>query len=264
MAEIRQSKVPVTNPGLVQAMEAMKQERTPKTELTFINHMKAARFLVPANIRQVQKAEANEDGTVVLKDVPEVQILLFNNKNGQKFLPLFTDPVEARKWEGFQDHQMFAFSFQDLCRFCETNKNETLEGVVVDPYGHNVIINVDTIQRMRETENIAPGTKVQIGDYKEEPKPLLDALLAHLPSEAGIVKAYLRVMKREDKPAPNFLLIVELDKSIITNSDELRAAFDKIAETAKPQLRGAELAIVPSDSNFGVAALRNAVPFYEK
>ncbi len=264
MAEIRQSKVPVTNPGLVQAMEAMKQERTPKTELTFINHMKAARFLVPANIRQVQKAEANEDGTVVLKDVPEVQILLFNNKENQKFLPLFTDPVEARKWEGFSDHQMFAFSFQDLCRFCETHNAETLVGVVVNPYGHNIIINTDTIQRMRDTENIAPGTKVQIGDYKEEPQPLLNTLLSHLSGENGFVKAYLRVMKREDKPNPNFLLILEIDKSVITNSDELRAAFDKIAAVAKPHLRGAELAIVPSDSNFGVAALRNAVPFFER
>ena len=44
MAEIKQSQQPITNPALVQAMDAMKQERNQKTEITFVNHVKAARL----------------------------------------------------------------------------------------------------------------------------------------------------------------------------------------------------------------------------
>ncbi|MBQ9694880.1 MAG: SseB family protein [Oscillospiraceae bacterium] len=64
MAEITRSQQPITNPALVEAMDAMKAERTPVTESRFVNTLKAARFLVPANITSSQKAVQNEDGTV--------------------------------------------------------------------------------------------------------------------------------------------------------------------------------------------------------
>ena len=83
MPEIKRSNAPILNPELVQAMDAMKQERNQRTEVAFVNLMKGARFLCPANINTVQKAVANPDGTVELKDQPQIQFILFNNNEPQ-------------------------------------------------------------------------------------------------------------------------------------------------------------------------------------
>lgn len=262
MAEIKQSQQPITNPALVQAMDAMKQERNQKNEVTFVNHLKVARFLVPANVESVQQAQANEDGTVELKDQPKVSFILFNNSEGEKYFPLFTDIAEIRKWEDFSKHQLAAISYRDLCQFFQRNPEHGITGAVVNPFGQNIMVPVESLFRIINTEAIAPGTQIQIGTLKEEPTELLEALKPYLAEKESINKAYLRVMKREDKPNPNFLLVVDTDTSVGENA--LKELFDGIAAAAKPHLRNVELAIVPTRNRFGQAALRDAVPFYEK
>lgn len=264
LPEIKRSNVPITNPNLVQAMDAMKQERNNVTEVRFVNAMKGARFLVPANVNQVQNAVANEDGTVELKDQPQIQFILFNNSDGKRYFPLFTDSQQLEKWGEAGQHQRAALSFPDICHFLQ-NPPQGIEiaGVVINAYEQNVLIPMDSIIKMAHTEALTPGTKIQIGTLKEEPTELLDALKPFLQENGIVEKAYLRVMKREDKENANFLLVLDFDVAQI-GDDGVKTLFDSIAEVARPHLRGVELAIVPAQSNFGQAALRDAVPFYEK
>jgi hypothetical protein len=70
-------------------------------------------------------------------------------------------------------------------------------------------------------------------------------------------------MKREDKQNANFLLVLDFDVASV-GENGVKELFDGVAEVARPQLRGVELAIVPASNNFGAAALRDAVPFYER
>lgn len=261
MAEIKQNQQPVTNPALVQAMDAMKQERNQKNEITFVNHLKVSRFLVPANVESVQQAQANQDGTVELKEQPKISFILFNNNEGQKFFPLFTDIAEVRKWGDSSKHQLAAISYRDLCQFFQKNPDNSISGAVVNPFGQNIMIPVESMLRIINTEAIAPGTQIQIGTLKEEPTELLEALKPYFDTKESINKAYLRVMKREDKPNPNFLLVIDTTTTGETNLKEL---FDGIATVARPHLRGVELAIVPTANRFGQSALRDAIPFYEK
>lgn len=261
MAEIRQNQEPITNPALVQAMDAMKQERNQKTEVTFVNHLKEARFLIPANVETTQQAQADANGNVQLVDQPKISFILFNNAEGKKYFPLFTDITEVRKWPESKSHQLAAMTYRDMCQFFENNPNGDVTGAVVNPFGQNIMIPLESVLRIRNTEAIAPGTQIQIGTLKEEPTELLDALRPYLAEQASINKAYLRVMKREDKPNPNFLLVIDTD---IASETEIKPLFDGIAAVAKPHLRNVELAIVPTRNNFGQAALRGAVPFYEK
>lgn len=264
MPEIKRSNVPITNPDLVQAMDAMKQERNNVTEVRFVNAMKAARFLVPANVNQVQNAVANEDGTVELKDQPQIQFILFNNNDGKRYFPLFTDAPQLEKWGESAEHQRAALSFPDICHFLQ-NPPQGIEiaGVVINAYEQNVLIPADSVIKMFHTEALTPGTKIQIGTLKEEPTELLDAIRPFLEEKGNVDKAYLRVMKREDKENANFLLVLDIDVAAL-GEDGVKALFDSLAEVARPHLRGVELAIVPAASNFGQAALKDAVPFYEK
>ncbi len=262
LAEIKQSQQPITNPALVQAMDAMKQERNQKTEITFVNHVKAARFLVPANIQSEQQAKADANGNVQLVEQPKISFVLFNNAEGQKYFPLFTDIAELRKWQESSKHQLAALSYKDLCEFLRRNPENEIFGAVINPFGQNIMMPLESLFRIQNTEAIAPGTQIQIGTLKEEPTELLDALRPYLATKPEINKAYLRVMKREDKPNPNFLLVIDTDVSGGENA--IKELFDGIAQTAKPHLRNVELAIVPTANKFGEAALRDAVPFYEK
>ncbi|MDE5768458.1 MAG: enhanced serine sensitivity protein SseB [Oscillospiraceae bacterium] len=262
MAEMKQSQQPITNPALVQAMDAMKQERNQKNEITFVNHLKVARFLVPANVESVQRAQANPDGTVELKDQPKVSFILFNNSQGEKYFPLFTDIAEIRKWEDMTKHQLAAISYRDLCKFFQDTREHGIAGAVVNPFGQNIMIPVESLQKIISTEAIAPGTQIQIGTLKEQPTELLDVLKADFAGKEQINKAYLRVMKREDKPAANFLLVIDADPTM--DDAAIKTLFDGIAAVARPHLRNVELAIVPTANRFGQAALRDAVPFYEK
>ncbi len=268
LAEIKRSQAPITNPMLVQAMDAMKQERTSKTESAFVNILKSSRFLVPANIDTVQAAQANPDGTVELKDQQQVKFVLFSSQTGEKYFPLFTDIAEVNKWPDRANHQLAAITYSDLCQFFKKEMNNPqrandITGIVINPYTQNVMVPSDSMMRILSTEALAPGTKIQIGELKEKPQELLDALTPFLEEQEDIEKAYLRIMKREDKPNPNFLLILDIDVPKLGN-DGIKALFDGVAEVAKPHLRGVELAIVPASNSFGVAALRDAVPFYEK
>ncbi len=260
MAEIKQSQKPITNPALVQAMDAMKQERNQKTEVTFVNHLKAARFLVPANIKTVQNAQANSDGTVELKEQPQISFVLFNDSEKKKFFPLFTDIAELRKWKESNQHQLAALSYRDLCEFLKRNPENEIAGAVVNPYGQNIMIPLASLHRILNTEAIAPGTQIQIGTLKEDPIELLDVLKEYLATKPEVNKAYLRVMKREDKPNPNFLLLIDTS---VSEETQVRELFNGISQAAKPHLRGVELAIAPTTNRFGEAALRDAVPFYE-
>lgn len=266
MAEIRKSQTPITNPQLVQAMDAMKQDRNQKTEALFVNTLKISRFLVPANVDTVQQAQANPDGTVELKDQPQIKFVLFSNQNDEKFFPLFTDAAEVQKWEEHSKHQLAAITYSDLCQFFRREQENAtasnLIGIVINPYGQNIMIPTDSMLRIMSTEALAPGTKIQIGDFKEQPQELLDVIKEHLKGQDSVAKAYLRVMKREDKPNPNFLLVLDIDVEALGN-DGVKQLFDGIADAAKPHLRGVELAIVPASANFGAAALRDAKPFYE-
>lgn len=261
MAEQKNVQAPITNPVLVKAMDAMKEARTQQTEIAFVNALKTARFFVPANINKVQAASANEDGTVELKEQPQIRFLLFNNKEGQKFFPLFTDIEEYRKWNKHQEQQVAAISFRDLCQIIQKNPNPDASGAVVNPFGQNIMIPTETLFRVMNTEALAPGTKIQIGTLKEEPTELLDGIKAHLSDVPEVKAAYLRVMKREDKEKPNFLIVVDVDA---TEEAEIKRVFDGIAEAAKPNLRGVELAIVPASNQFGATALKDAEPFYVK
>ncbi len=263
MAEQKTNQAPITNPALVKAMDEMKANRGPQTELAFVNAMKGARFLAPANVNKVQAAQANEDGTVELKEKPEVRFMLFNNKEGKKFFPLFTDIEEYRKWDKHQDTQLAALTLRDLCVIMQRNPNPDGVGAVVNPFGQNIMVPTETLYRMNTTEAMAPGTKIQIGTLKEEPTELVDAIKEHAATDARINAIHLRVMKREDKEKPNFLLVVDIDRE----SDQATAKeiFDGIANAAKTHLRGVELAIVPIFNQLGEAALKDATPaFYTK
>lgn len=262
MAEQNNNQKPIENPALEQAIENMKKDRTPQSETAFVSALRPAKFYVPANIKKVQQANTNPDGTVELVEQPQIGFILFNNQDNKRYFPLFTHIDEYNKWPEHEKHQLAGVTFKDICNIMRKNNDPNVMGAVINPFSHNVMIPSETMYRILNTDSIAPGTKIQIGTLKEEPTPLLEGVRPYLESQPLINKVYLRVMKRDDKEQPNFLFVVDLPDTL--TEAELKEVFDGLAEAAKPNLRGVELAIVPTFARLGVQALQGAEPFYEK
>ncbi len=260
--KMTRSREPITNPALINAINEMKKERTPQTEGAFIGAVKAARFLIPANIQEEQVAQANAEGNIELTKQPKVNFLLFNNQEGKKYFPLFTDMEEYQKWPDCKKYQLAGLSYRDFCNMLHTTNNPEVMGAVINPFSQNVMVPMETLFRIEKSDPITPGTKIQIGTLKEEPTPLLDGMIPYLETQESINAVYLRVMKREDKEQPNFLFVVDMDKTL--DEAAVKQVFDGLAEAAKPNMRGVELAIVPAHNQFGMAALKEAKPFYVK
>ncbi len=272
MAEITQTQqAPITNPALVQAMENLKANNTPGNEQLFVQALRTARFYVPAEVNKIQAAEANPDGTVELKDKPQIKFMLFNNSEGKKFFPLFTDMDEFHKWEGRQEKQQLAvLPFRELANIIKKNPAPDSVGIVVNPFGHNVMVPNDSVARMADTQGIPANSRIRLGFLNEEPTDLLNALREHMTSVEVIEAAHLRVMQREDAQRPNLLLIVDLGSDEPDTASQ-KAIFDEIAAVARGQmtgkLQGWELAIVPLSNQLGQAGLKaqpDAAPFYSK
>ncbi len=266
MAEQNNNQKPIVNPTLVQAIENMKAKNDSASQQIFAVEMKNARFIAPINVKSVQQAKANEDGTVELTEQPQLNFIMFNNQDQKMYLPIFTDDEEFSKWNDHKNHKKAALSYNDLCHIIRQNNNPDVVGAVINAFSHNILIPSETlfkIQELRPTPKpIAPGTKIQIGTLKEEPTPLLDGVRPYLESQSVINKVYLRVMKREDMEHPNFLFVVDIPNTL--SEAELKTLFDGLAEAARPNLRNVELAIVPMNSKFGAEAIKGATPFYEK
>lgn len=262
--EIKMTQRPVTNPFLVEKMEAFMKERNQKTEVAFINALKTARFLIPASVDKVQQARAAADGSVSLVDQPQVRFRLFSAKDGNKFFPLFTDPEEYKKWNDSSNHNLVVVRFAQLCAVMEKDAGAAAAGCVINPFSHNQLLSKELMLHALRTEAIAPGTQIKLGMLTKEPTELLDAARSHIAALDEVKKAYLCVMKREDKEHTNFLIVVDVDLSI--GQDAVRELFGGIAQAVRPQLHGVELSIVPVDSPIGQAAMKipDLKPLYEK
>lgn len=261
--EIKMSQRPITNPFLVEKMDAFKKEHTQKTEVAFINALKTARFLIPASVDKVQQARASADGSVSLVDQPQVRFRLFAANDGRKFFPLFTDAEEYKKWEGSSQHNLAAVNFTQLCAVMEKDTSSGAVGCVINPFSHNQLVPKELMLHALRTEAIAPGTQIKLGVMEKYPDEVLNALRPALDKEDAISKAYICVMKREDKEHSNLLVAVDVD--IKLGQDAIRDMFREIANAVRPSLHGVELSIVPIESPLGQAAMKipNLAPIYE-
>lgn len=267
MAEQNKNQQQIQNPALVKALENMKATNSPESQQVFATEMKSAHFIAPIQVKSVQQAKANGDGSVELVEQPQLNFIMFNNQSQQLYLPIFTDEEEFSKWNDSKEHKKAVLSYTDICHIIRQNNNPDLLGVVINAFSHNIMLPVKTIYEIESfrpaPKPIKPGTKIQIGTLSEEPTALLDGVRPYLESCSEINKVYLRMMKREDVEHPNFLFVVEFTRTM--EDDEIKPVFDGLAAAARPNLRNMELVIVPSFTNFGSEAIKGEVtPFYEK
>lgn len=281
---------PISNPKLIEAINLMKKNDIPLTRGEMLTQLVSATFLTPALLEPVnsQDAENMQNGNPVNS---KVRFNIIQSKDGSRYLMAFTDEVELNKWKQVQKNlnpetKNIALRFDDFANVILKAQSD-FAGFVVDPFGVNLVFPTESIVSMDRQKRavqaavthqqilnnqgnpnampqtitkheIKDGTRVTLGEPKEYPQELADAIAAHLKTEKYVSIAYLQLMT-QDTGRQSYLLVVD-----VKDKNNMRPLFEAIGNAARPHLSKLNLDIVPLDSQLGKTVQENAKPFYEK
>lgn len=219
------------------------------------------KFISPMQLSK--RPELKEDGTAVFTEDTLMRMPMVTSEEGKNYYVMFTGKDEYSQWENMKNLDTILLAFDDFAMLME--KNEAAAGVVLNPFSDNLIItraNMEHLRTQKElrTKGIAvhkvtKDTKVRIGDPKEYPTEMVEAIKRYLPGVPEVNRVWLRLMVKDT--TPSLLLVVE-------QCGEKETIFKGIAEVAKPYLRKTYIDIVAYQDDFGKKAAEGAEPFYQK
>lgn len=232
---------PVLNPSLVAAadnfFQALAFKRpTRELEAKMFMEIYKARYLMPFDPTQLKANPENMvDGKLVVKDKSQFKIPLITNADGKNFFAFFTDWIEFRKFDKQKKLSGNIIGFEDLKYF---SKQEN--GVVINPFGFNLILDENMINVIESTVSgkqdvniekltVEKDTKVMLGDPKEKPTELIEAISKCLEKHNEVKSAYLKLMVKDN---------VESWIACIDFEGEKNALFGDIAKSAACLFKG--------------------------
>ena len=205
----------------------------------------------------------NEDGTATFQKNTTMQMPMLSSAGGKHFYPVFTDHAELAKWQKMEKPNTLILTFDDYAAFLE--KNEQAEGIVINPFSDNFVLNRKLMAHLKAQKDlrtkgvsrnkITKDTKVMVGEPKEYPTEMMEALQAHMKGVPAIERAWLRLMIKDN--VQSFLVVVDF----AGNREEI---FGQIAAVARPYLKNVYLDMIPYQDGFGKKAVENVEPFYQK
>lgn len=205
----------------------------------------------------------NEDGTATFQKNTTMQMPMLSSAGGKHFYPVFTDHAELAKWQKMEKPNTLILIFDDYAAFLE--KNEQAEGIVINPFSDNFVLNRKLMAHLKAQKDlrtkgvsrnkITKDTKVMVGEPKEYPTEMVEALQAHMKGVPAIERAWLRLMIKDN--VQSFLVVVDF----AGNREEI---FGQIAAVARPYLKNIYLDMIPYQDGFGKKAVENVEPFYQK
>ncbi|MDO5558672.1 MAG: enhanced serine sensitivity protein SseB C-terminal domain-containing protein [Oscillospiraceae bacterium] len=249
---------PLKNPALVSAMRDIKQQHSKDNEIKFLEELKKAHFISPAII-EVKDENGNFVKTEDRPEDPEntrINFMMLAVKDGKRFLPAFTDVDELRKWRKEQKVQTVVTTFDQYLAMILGDPDGP-SGFVINPFGENIIMHRELLEQLREAQKT--NEKVMIGDPKDFPQDMADALSGFFSGEEAVDRAYLQMMKRGN--TITYLIVVDYD----TQAADKKVLFDSIARTVKPYLHdGLGLSVASYSDSFGSRVAANKQPFYTR
>ena len=228
----------VENPKLLQAIKRLRADDSEESQKSFYEELKNAYFLLPSTL---------ENGQLTIKQM--------NDVGGNVFFPAFTDWRNLKRASFSADHQAVIFSIEDYAK--AINANETVAGIVINPFSDNLVVSRANINYLLQNRGnmLKKGENVAVGIPKNYPDELERALKTIF-NERGTVRcAYLlQTIKRER------------DKSyvvVIDTTEEVKNFYPIIDRCAKKFLRWDEsIEVVPLRSTYGRNITIGYEPFF--
>ncbi len=243
-------------------LKELKENRSESvTNMTFQEIVMNARFVSPVLLSK--QPIQNGDGTATFTEDTTIRMPMLTSADGKGFYAMFTDKEEFAKWESVKGTDTVLLAFDDFAALIE--KNEEAAGVVLNPFSDNLVLNRVTVEHLKTQKDlrtkgvarhkVTKDTKVMIGDPKEYPTELIEAVKRYLPGVPEVRKAWIRLMMKNN--TPSLLMVVD-------QTGEKERIFRGIAEVARPYLKKMYIDMVAYCDEFGKKAVEGAEPFYER
>ena len=181
-----------------------------------------------------------------------VSVISIQDKEKNVYLPAFTDWNEINKWNNEENLKTIIFTFQDYAKVFLNNKE--MAGLVINPYGENLVLNKQQIQSISSECELKSGEKVKIGIPEKYPADMSNALKDYFLAAGYISEAYLLLMLRENNEQ-SYLLVIETDEDVNNLYPELAKIVTKYL--------GEVIDFISTKEKFGKSAIQGYSPFYK-
>lgn len=262
----------IENPQLLEAIVNMQEDNNPETVNEMINCLMKAQLITPANISKPTNVAKNNGTGTVMQQETQVQFMLIENQNKEKFFPAFTDREEKNKWDIAKDKQEMIMTFDSFYQVLSAPECN-INGFVINPFGRSVAFPKPMVISLKQQkddmeknptglkhQSIPSDEKVELSDPDpdEYPIDMMASVINYLQEREDVNSAYLRMFKRENQEKPCYLIIIDFE------GDKMQEIFKGVSTFATPHLGGIELSMMPYSFPFAKKAAEGVEPFYEK
>lgn len=261
----------IENPTLVQAMNELKENRTRELHEKFVSELQKSKLYSPVLIEGETEVKVgfSDIDDIVKKQKKRVQFLAIESAEKESYIPAFTSREEVEK--GISDSNHFVAVPFDAYVEVVKNSSEELKGIVIDPYGANVILPRQFFVTFKKVADNKADGPIMMAELKERPAELEQALKEILDAEGTIEKAYLQLMKRGE--TVNLVLVVDNKFPEGVSDEELETLrknlYDRIGEKTRPAFEKIGLEtdhffIVDYHNEVGAAMTEGREPIYTR
>lgn len=120
----------IDNPEFIDSIDKFIKDNSKENEVYFVREMKKAKLLVPVKFKENQTLSP-----VVLK-----------NSDNKHFIISFTDRQQLNRWSK-KEIDTVTWYYDDL-KGVILQSDPVIEGFVINPFGHNIIIDRNTINHV--------------------------------------------------------------------------------------------------------------------
>ena len=255
---------PVTNPRL---QGLMRQAAGNPTEeiMNLVYEELAMNVRLLSAIMLTHEPVQKEDGKAVFEQDTKMQLPLLTAPDGSKYYPAFTDWQELNKWHEILEPRTLLLTLEDYVAL--VLKNEDTKGIVINPFGENMMVDRPLLEHLKQKKEmllhgktilpIDKNEKISLAEAAEFPAEMVKKMTEELKEEACVEKAWLRLMKRKEEISYLFVADIALPGN-------REAVFDRVANVARPFLKGMRINMTTCQEEFGKNAVEGVKPFYER
>lgn len=255
---------PVTNPRIQGLMRQAAGNPT-KEMMNLVYEELAMNARLLSAMMLTHEPVRKEDGTQVLEEDTKMQLPLLTAPDGSKYYPAFTDWQELNKWHEILEPKTLLLTLEDYLAL--VLRNEDTKGIVINPFGENMMVDRPLLEHLKQKKEmlmqgktilpIDKNEKISLAEAAEFPTEMVKKITAELKEEACVEKAWLRLMKRKEEVSYLFVADIALPGN-------REAVFDRVANAARPFLKGMHINMITCQEEFGKNAVEGVEPFYEK
>lgn len=211
----------------------------------------SAKYIVPSETEKLRTGKVKR-GMIKPKKNSEVSFPLLTNSEGKSFYPFFTDWNEYRKFDPQGHFTLLAAGFEDFQKF-----SGTADGIVINPFGLNLILNDDMLKDIKKVSADAEKEKygITVGEPKEYPVGMIRAMTDYFDEHEEINAAYFKLMYKDEEKS----YLVALD---FTTEREPADIYNEIATDALPFAEGVPIDFIDMNSDFARKVFGSSEPFY--